>query len=136
MILTAFLRLSGIILLPFLISSIRLWPLRNGKNAILKLGEKIGRAPLTISRSQALFFVSIVSSLIRLLGVLVYLTIYSIPNMKNARHFLPCPNQCISSFQFSFNIGRMAGQWPVLSSFLHWYQNGGLKAGDSYTCEC
>lgn len=28
----------------------------------------------------------------------------------------------------------MAGQWPVLSSFLHWYQNGGLKAEDSYTC--
>lgn len=63
----------------------------------------------------------------------LYLTIYSIPNMKNARHFLPYPNQCISSFQFSV-MGRMAGQWPVLSSFLHWYQNGGLKAGDSYTC--
>lgn len=55
--------------------------------------------------------------------------------MKNARHFQSCPNLCIGYFSV-FSHGGMAGQWPVLSSFLHWYQNGGLKAGDSYTCEC
>lgn len=81
----------------FIVSSIRFWLLHNSKNAILKLGEKIGRAPLTISGSQTLFFVSIVSSLIRLLGVLVYLTIYSVPDMKNARHFQSCPNLCNKS---------------------------------------
>ncbi len=44
-------------------------------------------------------------------------TLYSAPDMKNARHFLPCPNLCIGYFSV-FSHGGMAGQWLVLSSFL------------------
>ena len=61
------------------------------------------------------FFVSIVSSVIRFWEIsdgerLYTLSYNSAPNMKNARHFQPCPNLCISSFQFSV-MERMAEQW-------------------------
>ena len=55
--------------------------------------------------------------------------------MKNARHFQPCPNLCTSYFQFSVMEG-----WRDSGRFCHPFfigiKNGGLKAGDSYTCEC
>lgn len=60
--------------------------------------KKIRRAPLTIFRFRTPFFiVSIVSSIIRLLGNVgwretVHLIIYSAADMKNARHFQSCPN--------------------------------------------
>lgn len=114
------------------VSVIRRWAGRNGKNAIWKKEKKkIKRAP-SITWSFPLpfpsygnlyprclfrrsFFVSIVSSVIRFWEIsdgerLYTLSYNSAPNMKNARHFQPCPNLCISSFQFSV-MERMAEQW-------------------------
>lgn len=55
--------------------------------------------------------------------------------MKNARHFQPFPNLCIGYFQFSVSMGRMAGLVVVPAVLPFNIRNGGLKAGDSYTCE-
>lgn len=53
--------------------------------------------------------------------------------MKNALHFQSYPNQCTGNFQ-SWEGWRNSGRF-CHPSFIN-IKNGGLKAEDSYTCEC
>ena len=113
MILTAFLRLSGIIFCLFHFKYQALAASERQKRD-LEGEEKIRRAPLIlsyVSGSQTPFIVSICFFSDKALGRCrtekniphIY---DSAPDMKNALHFQSCPNLCTGNFQFSV-MGRM-----------------------------